>query len=68
MSEPAMIEPYAPMAEILPPGRPERTISFVCDCCRTERPAFEFDDDSYGICSACLGADVLSAHLEKDGW
>jgi len=43
--------------EILPPDPALRAPFMLCDCCRQQKPAGCFDEDSCGLCMDCLECD-----------
>ncbi|MBY3144080.1 hypothetical protein HFO63_00455 [Rhizobium laguerreae] len=63
MPEPAAHAFETPLPEMLTPTR-SRCGQIVCDCCRKRKNASDFDEDGFGICTDCLGADVLLVELD----
>ena len=57
MSEPAAINTTFTVAEIIPPAKCSRRL--ICECCSEPKGPQDFDEDSFGICSECLGSDAI---------
>lgn len=57
MSEPAAITTTFTFVEIIPPVKCARPL--ICECCRQPKSPLDFDEDSFGICSECLGSDAV---------
>lgn len=62
MSEPAAINTTFTVAEIIPPAKCSRRL--ICECCSEPKSPRDFDEDSFGICSECLGSDAIFVHEE----
>lgn len=43
--------------EILPPDPALLAPLMLCDCCRQQKPACRFEEDSCGLCMDCLECD-----------
>lgn len=64
MSEPAAITTTFTAIEIIPPVKCPS--SLVCECCTQPKSPLDFDKDSFGICSDCLGSDAILGYGETD--
>ena len=59
MPKPAEIQTCAVNLEIIPPIRFSPNCQ-RCDCCGERKPACSFEEDGFGICTACLESDVIT--------
>jgi hypothetical protein len=58
MPKPAEIQTYAVNLEIIPPMRFASHCQ-RCECCGESKTACCFEEDGFGICTACLESDVI---------